>query len=384
MALFGCRFAAELGETTRSDMTFSVAKSYLSILAGLAWDRGLIGDPHDKVRLTVDDGGFDPPHNDGITWHHLLQQTSEWEGVLWDKPDLIDRNRSAGGRPSTAPKGTHRDLQKPGEFWEYNDVRVNRLSLALLQLWRRPLPEVFRELVMEPIGASPEWEWHGYRNSYVEIDGERMQSGAGGGHWGGGVFISDAPGPDRAAAVAARHVGRKPHPLRSLDRADARTLPAPPQLRLSLVAQHRAWSLPERLGGQLLRPRRRRQPDLDRSRERSRRGAALDRPCGDGRVHEADHGGPAPLTQRGDPVFPQNGEFFDCSQGDPYRHRNWRYVPRRAGIPAAKRGFRAWRIKSAEPGIASLTTGRKKQAERDPSIRLVDQPDDRTAQLGPG
>jgi len=110
--------------------------------------------------------------------------------VLWEKPDQIDRNRAVGGRPSTAPKGSHRDLQAPGEFWEYNDVRVNRLSLALLRVWRRPLPEVFRELIMDPIGASPEWEWHGYRNSYVEIDGGRVQSGSGGGHWGGGVLIS--------------------------------------------------------------------------------------------------------------------------------------------------------------------------------------------------
>jgi CubicO group peptidase (beta-lactamase class C family) len=102
---------------------------------------------------------------------------------------LIDRNRSVGGRPTTGKKGTHRDLQPPGTFWEYNDVRVNRLSLALLRLWRRPLPEVFRELVMEPIGASPDWEWHGYRNSYVEIDGRRMQSVSGGSHWGGGVRI---------------------------------------------------------------------------------------------------------------------------------------------------------------------------------------------------
>src|SRR3984893_7075143 len=105
LVLRGGHIVAEWGDTTRVDMTFSVAKSYLSILAGLAWDRGLIADPHDKVRLTVDDGGFDPPHNDGITWHHLLQQTSEWEGGLWDKPDLIDPTPSAGGPPSPGPTG---------------------------------------------------------------------------------------------------------------------------------------------------------------------------------------------------------------------------------------------------------------------------------------
>jgi CubicO group peptidase (beta-lactamase class C family) len=183
------RVVTEWGDTTRCDLTFSVAKSYLSILAGLAFDRGLIRDVHEPVRRTVDDGGFDPPRNNAITWHHLLQQTSEWEGELWGKPDLIDRNRSVGGSQAAAKKGTHRDLQPPGGFWEYNDVRVNRLSLALLRLWRRPLPEVFRELVMEPIGASPDWQWHGYRNSFVEIDGRRMQSVSGGSHWGGGVLI---------------------------------------------------------------------------------------------------------------------------------------------------------------------------------------------------
>jgi CubicO group peptidase (beta-lactamase class C family) len=190
----GGRIVAEWGDTTQVDLTFSVAKSYLSILAGLAVDRGLIRDVHETVCRTPnvdwgDDRGFAPPHNDRITWHHLLQQTSEWEGELWGKPDLIDRHRSVGGRSSSGKKGTHRDLQEPGNFWEYNDVRVNRLALALLRVWRRPLPEVFRELVMDPIGASRAWEWHGYRNSYVEIDGRQMQSVSGGSHWGGGVFI---------------------------------------------------------------------------------------------------------------------------------------------------------------------------------------------------
>lgn len=190
LVLSGGKIAAEWGNTFQIDQTFSVAKSYLSILAGLAFDRGMIGDVHEPVCRTVDDGGFEGPHNSKITWHHLLQQTSEWEGTLWDKPDLIDRNRVAGGRPSRgAKKGTHRDLAEPGGFWEYNDVRVNRLSLALMRLWQRPLPEVFRELVMDPIGASADWEWHGYRNSTITVGGKPMHSVAGGSHWGGGVFV---------------------------------------------------------------------------------------------------------------------------------------------------------------------------------------------------
>ncbi len=181
--------AAEWGDPGRADMTFSATKSYLSAVAGLAYDRGLIRDPQDLVRDYVGDGGFDPPHNSQIRWHHLLQQTSEWEGTLFDKPEMIDRNRSVGV-DSGAEKGTYRELQTPGTFYEYNDVRVNRLGLCLLRVWREPSPAVLKREVMDPIDASETWEWHGYRNSWVDVDGERMQSVPGGAHWGGGLWIS--------------------------------------------------------------------------------------------------------------------------------------------------------------------------------------------------
>lgn len=184
------RIVAEWGPTMAPDMTFSVAKSYLSVLTGLAVADGLIGSVQDTVAETVKDGGFDGPHNGAVTWEHLLQMTSEWEGTLWGKPDLIDRNRQLDLPPNTpSAKGTHRDLKAPGGFWEYNDVRVNRLSLALMRVFGRPLPEVLKERVMDPIGASDAWRWEGYRNSWIDIDGKRMQSVPGGAHWGGGLFI---------------------------------------------------------------------------------------------------------------------------------------------------------------------------------------------------
>jgi len=184
------RIVARWGDTSRADMTFSVAKSYLAILAGVALGRGLIRDIDDPVREYALDGGFESPQNRDITWRQLLQQTSEWEGTLWGKPDLVDRNRQVGVGADNSRKGTHRDLHRPGEYWEYNDVRVNRLSLSLLQVFRRPLPEVLRESIMDPIGASSSWKWHAYRNASFEIEGEHMASVPGGSHWGGGIFIA--------------------------------------------------------------------------------------------------------------------------------------------------------------------------------------------------
>src|SRR6266850_19518 len=110
---------AQWGDIDRVDMSFSVAKSYLSTVAGLAVDAGLITDVNDRVADYVQDGGFDDSRNRKVTWHMLLNQK-----------------------------------------------------------------------VMDPIGASDTWVWHGYRNSYVDIGGRRVQSVSGGSHWGGGFWAS--------------------------------------------------------------------------------------------------------------------------------------------------------------------------------------------------
>jgi CubicO group peptidase (beta-lactamase class C family) len=81
-------------------------------------------------------------------------------------------------------------LQEPGSVWVHNDVRVNLLSLSLLKVLRHPLPDVLKQEVMDPIGASWTWDWHGYPNSDVKIDDRLVKSVSGGGHWGGGLFIS--------------------------------------------------------------------------------------------------------------------------------------------------------------------------------------------------
>ncbi len=186
----GGKKLAEWGDINRADMTFSVAKSYLALLAGLALGDGLIKSLDDKVAKYATDDGFRSDQNKDITWRHLLTQTSEWQGFVFGKEDRIDHNRVVGLAAADAPKGTRRALKKPGTFYEYNDVRVNRLSLSLLQVFKEPLPAVLKRRIMDPIGAGSGWRWDGYRNSTVVIDGKDMHSVPGGGHWGGGIVIS--------------------------------------------------------------------------------------------------------------------------------------------------------------------------------------------------
>lgn len=202
----GGYIVAEWGAPERVDMTFSVTKSFLSTVVGLAFDRKMIRSLQDAARdysapvaiynpnAKFDDAErfgksqlmelFETEHNRKITWEHLLRQTSDWEGTLWGKPEWADRpDRDANN-------WLNRPRKEPGTVYEYNDVRVNVLALAALNVWRKPLPQVLKENVMDEIGASNTWRWHGYENSWIVLDGEVIQSVSGGGHWGGGMFIS--------------------------------------------------------------------------------------------------------------------------------------------------------------------------------------------------
>ncbi|OEK01127.1 serine hydrolase [Roseivirga sp. 4D4] len=179
---------AQWGDVDRVDMTFSVTKSYLSTVAGLAVDRGLIGDVKDKVGDYVWDGTFGGRHNSKIDWHTLLNQSSAWSGELFGIKDWADRPPRQGDIDDWKFKAP----VEPGTVMEYNDVRVNVLAYSLLHVWRKPMPQVLKEHIMDPIGASTTWRWFGYNDAWVTIDGQQMKSVTGGGHSGAGIFISAA------------------------------------------------------------------------------------------------------------------------------------------------------------------------------------------------
>ena len=176
---------AEFGDTTWADPTYSVAKSMMSTVAAIAVRDGKLPSLDQPVGASVKDGGYDSPRNAQVTWKMHLQQETEWEGNMFGKKDDFV-GAEAFGDGERKP----RELKRPGTFYEYNDVRINRLGMSLLQTFRKPVPEVFRDEVMDVIGASNSWKWVPYHNSYVTIDGKKMPSVSGGTRWGGGVWIN--------------------------------------------------------------------------------------------------------------------------------------------------------------------------------------------------
>ncbi len=173
------------GDVSRVDMTFSVTKSYLSTVAGLAYQKGLLS-LDEKLKDYIKDGKFSSEHNKKITWHHLLNQSSQWKGNLFGTFDWADRPP----RNLSIEELKEQEIPWPGEAYKYNDVRVNLLSFSLLNVFQESLPEILKKEIMDPIGASTSWSWYGYEKSKILLNGAIISSVSGGGHFGGGMFIN--------------------------------------------------------------------------------------------------------------------------------------------------------------------------------------------------
>jgi CubicO group peptidase (beta-lactamase class C family) len=177
---------AEFGDTRTNDPVYSIAKSVISTTASLAVAKGLIRSIDDRVADYIHDGGYDSPHNSKITWRNHLQQESEWEGELFGKnANFLGTEEFGNGQMKP------REIHEPGSYYEYNDVRINRFALSLARVFGKSLPDVFKENIMDKIGASHDWKWQGYgAKSTVEINGKPVESVSGGTRWGGGMWIN--------------------------------------------------------------------------------------------------------------------------------------------------------------------------------------------------
>ncbi len=194
LAYVGEREIVRWGDPGSTDMVFSIAKSALATVAGLAVDDGLLSDLDEPVRervpLTALGGHLgegepeDPSLAATITWRHLLTQTSDWRGTLYGVPWWADpQGRQSRDDP---PVG-------PGVQFAYNDVRTNLCSLALTHLFGASNETTLRQRIMEPLGVGDGWSWRGLRQMHTTLaDGRAVPVTTGGSHWGGGLWC-DTP-----------------------------------------------------------------------------------------------------------------------------------------------------------------------------------------------
>ena len=143
---------------------------------------------------------FEAPHNQPITWDHLLRQTSDWQGTLWGKPDWADRPE---GKPD---EWSNRKVHPPGTRYKYNDVRVNVLALAALHRCADRSPGAAR-------GGSDRRVIHAALAATKFVDRARRREGqsvTGGGHWGGDVHQRLGPGALRLPVSPQRQMEGPP------------------------------------------------------------------------------------------------------------------------------------------------------------------------------
>jgi CubicO group peptidase (beta-lactamase class C family) len=189
----GGQEVARWGDPARRAMAFSIAKSALGTVAGLAFGDGLLPDLDlpvvAQVPLTAFGGDVygpgvpdDPTAARRITWRHLLTQTSEWRGTLFDVPWWADpQGKQERGAPSVTP----------GTRFSYNDVRTNLCSLALTHLLGTSNAASLGARVLEPLGVEAGWSWHGLDQMRTRVpSGEDVVVTTGGSHWGGGLWLS--------------------------------------------------------------------------------------------------------------------------------------------------------------------------------------------------
>ena len=266
---------AEWGDPRRVDITNSVTKTFLTTVVGLAWQKGLIHDVNDYVRdyMPPHVDLFESEHNAKIKWDHLLRQTSDWQGTLWGKPDWADR--PVGDTPDDWAK---RKLWEPGTHFKYNDVRVNVMALAALQVWRRPLPGgaarerdgTDRRLVDVAVVRLRELVG-GHRRAEGAV-GERRRS-LGRRH----VHQLLRHGPLRLPVPAQRQVEGPDDRLREVDRDGADAGQRQQDLRLrELVPEHRPQAAAGGAGHRRPLRRQRLEHHLHRLGQRHRRGVPLD------------------------------------------------------------------------------------------------------------
>ena len=146
------------GSRRAVETSFSVAKSLLSTLVGIAIERGDVGGLDDPVVEYLPELADRDPRFARITLRHLITMSSglryEEQGMPWSDdattyyaPDL----RAAALSADVAGP--------PGERWHYDNYNPLLLGLVLERATGMPLADYTSEVLWQPLGAEADASW---------------------------------------------------------------------------------------------------------------------------------------------------------------------------------------------------------------------------------
>ena len=157
--------------------SFSVAKSFVSTLVGIAIDAGLIGSVDDRVTDYLPELAERDPRFKQIALRHLLTMSSGIryrEGAGFPSPFGDDTYTYYGADLRDVALNRVRIDGPPGQAWEYNNYHPLLLGLVLERATGRSVSDFMATRLWQPLGAEADATWS------LDSEGsgfEKMESG---------------------------------------------------------------------------------------------------------------------------------------------------------------------------------------------------------------
>jgi CubicO group peptidase (beta-lactamase class C family) len=143
------------------ETTFSVAKSFLSTLVGIAIEEGLIGGVEDPVTDYLPELAAREPGFELITLRHLLTMSS---GLRYREQELPlpwgDDIETYYGANLRNVALHHAEIERPpGEQWLYNNYNPLLLGMVLERATAMSVSEYMATRLWQPLGAERDASW---------------------------------------------------------------------------------------------------------------------------------------------------------------------------------------------------------------------------------
>jgi CubicO group peptidase (beta-lactamase class C family) len=160
--------------------SFSIAKSFMSALAGIAIDEGYINSVDDKVVAYLPE--LKNKGLDDMTIRHLLTMSSGVRYITDDEASLVQtltlqsEQASAYYHPNLRARalGVTPDGTVPGSRYKYNDYLPQLVGIILERTTQRPVSQYLEEKIWKPLGMEFPASWSLDSNKHGF---EQMQSG---------------------------------------------------------------------------------------------------------------------------------------------------------------------------------------------------------------